>query len=1687
MTSKMKMRSIPRFAALCAALAFAPAALAELFWVEAEDASEKTLEGAVAGWGNAEVLSGGKWFFGNIEEGQILEKVPEEGLILKYAFTRAANGKADVWAHIGYEFVRAPFDWRIDQGEWKPNDPKTDYTVGCRPIADWCEVAWCRLGETELAAGEHTLEIRYSRTYRDKEKKQLNRILFGLDCFVVADAGTFRPDGVHRPGVDWRTAADKAAMTKVFALGPASADGRATALKLSGDWEYARWDETEPITVTRTEPVSVLPDLAALPWRAIAVPGNRNDRIPTEAFAHRYLYRTRVSVPADYRDGTLVLDVERANLISSVFLNGILCGTSSAAASGYRVDLTKAMKPGEVNELVVAFKDAYYACEPERPTDDLRNKFNLPLGFLWNQGFTMRFDYPTAGISWTGLFNDVTLFASKAAVTVDDIYAIPSVDEGRLTVEVTVKGPAGRTVAVSGQVEGGLALAAKSVTLGADGQAVAVLASEWKNAELWSPENPRLYTVTVAAAGGGQTSVADAEFGFRQWKVSGTKLLLNGVPWQMRATTDWGGCSAADVPKAFADWKKRGQTMFRMMHQTDWGGVSREQAFSIMDRAGMPVRTEAGLFDGQMALYGLVRDYDGKCEFNRPLLANWKAQVAAGMRRYRNHPCIFAWVLDNEIIFINSRNFGTLKHVEPGFKQVSELIVSMDRQGRPTMTEGGRALMDQSLAVNGCHYEMVAPRLYPDAAYSTNCWAATTHEQPWPMDFTKPIFLNEEYFSPGNPVSYYAEIGGEGCFLGRSMCNPATSLLGRMMSEGFRWQELSGWHFWMGVGNADEDMFIPWQPTCALVRQWDTIFAAGAEVKRTVMVRNDNTFDTAPITLAWAFGGQKGERTLTVRPGTGEIVELTFRAPEADERTTFDFTLSCSRAGKTVFTDAKKCTVLPLEAEKVGFFARWGRKIVLWGTKDSAEYVRIRALGFEPTLVSDFDSLKAAGDFSVLVVGHNTIDESVSTDPRWSDLLAAGRRMIVLEQETNLHYQATPADGEPTTHTGSFAFPQNLKHPVFAGLKSEDFIFWGDDHHVYTNAFTQPTHGADSLVQCGPNLKDCALCVSTSGEGLLVSSQLVVGGKLGTNPVAARLFDNLVRYALGYVPLRRATALWIDDAVKAEAMKRSGVEAKTVGSAADALDAAPGGIVIFDGTAGKLEAFRALGGRLDKFFAAGGYLIPWNVGEADLAAFNALAGTDFILRPFRRERVEIPVPRDPVLSGLSQRDVTVFSGERVFGWVSDCFVADDVFSGVVDAEDIGPFLSGWGIPGKGQERQPGSIVNGFLSPEAWRYIVYHEYKEGDPLPVFKWELPRTETLAQFSIAPNGHYRGLHEIELVFDGKETRRFTLAKYDRDGGGRQDFELLPPVTAKTLELRALDLVEVGDNRTVTGIDNIWLKAKRSDEWKKKVIPLLNVGGLVLLPREKGGILLNQVLLKKHEEVPENGPKKMNIVLSLMKNLGAVFASARELKPGEGLVYSPVTFEGLANMYLSSEKGFYMKENDLSLLPCGEQKFAGVTYGIRDFRTSPLEAALVLKLGGKPDRVTIPVAKKADALFFLQAHAPTPNTWTPRGDEQPPEMYVYDIVYDDGSKVSFAQRYGVETAPWLTDRKPHGISKGALAWTAPAREAGKHAQLFSVQWNNPTPEKPIKEVVLRLGRHGDWFGQPILLGVTAAELKGN
>ena len=56
----------------------------------------------------------------------------------------------------------------------------------------------------------------------------------------------------------------------------------------------------------------------------------------------------------------MFLDFQNFNLAASVFVNGRFCGFSKAHSTAWECDITPAVKPGEINDLVVVFKDAYY-------------------------------------------------------------------------------------------------------------------------------------------------------------------------------------------------------------------------------------------------------------------------------------------------------------------------------------------------------------------------------------------------------------------------------------------------------------------------------------------------------------------------------------------------------------------------------------------------------------------------------------------------------------------------------------------------------------------------------------------------------------------------------------------------------------------------------------------------------------------------------------------------------------------------------------------------------------------------------------------------------------------------------------------------------------------------------------------------------------------------------------------------------------------------------------------------------------------------------------------------------------------------------------------------------------------------------------------------------------------------------
>ena len=71
------------------------------------------------------------------------------------------------------------------------------------------------------------------------------------------------------------------------------------------------------------------------------------------------------------------------NLNTTVYVNGIYCGFEKNPFCRFTLDVTKGVKPGQVNEIMVGIRDAIYgrSADPANPMK-LRKTFNYPTKIL---------------------------------------------------------------------------------------------------------------------------------------------------------------------------------------------------------------------------------------------------------------------------------------------------------------------------------------------------------------------------------------------------------------------------------------------------------------------------------------------------------------------------------------------------------------------------------------------------------------------------------------------------------------------------------------------------------------------------------------------------------------------------------------------------------------------------------------------------------------------------------------------------------------------------------------------------------------------------------------------------------------------------------------------------------------------------------------------------------------------------------------------------------------------------------------------------------------------------------------------------------------------------------------------------------------------------------------------------------
>jgi beta-galactosidase len=1650
-------------------------AAADYVWIEGEAPASASVNPKTDGWGNKHFLSGESWLHYQIDANKVEKETPVDGITLKYTFRAPKEAKYEVWNRIGFEFVRSPFRWRVDGGAWATVRPE-ELTTDLMELATWNEVAWLKMGERPLTAGEHTLEINLPRT-KEKDGKTA-RIVYASDALLLYP-GTFHPDGKNRPGEDARDARDREAAEKVFKLPESAGGGARAAVALGGLWEVCRHDEQTP-----GETAAPIKDFPVEPhWKAIPVPGDRNTLRPDLVFAHRLWYRTRVFVPPSHAGRSFHLVFPQNNLNTTVFVNKVFCGFNKNPFARFTIDVTPGVRPGEVNEVWVGIKDAWYgySTNPRDPMK-LRKRFNLPLDFS-HQGF-QDLAYPVWGHFESGIL--VTPgFIAAGPVAAADVFVKPSVAKKELAVEILVANRTGAGAAArvtceavnrqTGQVEmrtGSL----HDVDVPAGGEKRLEIVSGWKDPKLWWPDDPQMYLLrTTVSVGGKPVDVQETPFGFREWSADGKDFKLNGVVWH-----GWCDQHTHDTREEWlAFHRKTHQTTMRFWG-VSWQGLPPEQALDFFDRNGVVVR-RSGILDGEAIGYMAVEndpDLQKESPIKMDLMRNWRDQVVAQVKGERNHPSVNVWSIENEWLYINCINLygGLMDRFEAEVKQTSDAVRAADPT-RLTMTDGGGANKDQSMPVHGNHYVNLDPHemhKFPAHAYAENPEGGGRRR--WVWDQKRPRYLGEDFFANGVDPADFAYFGGEETVQGKAQSRPAVALICRMLTEGYRWAGFGAWDLWLGQSDA-ADYYIANSPRAVFCRQWDWTFAPGQKVRRTFGVFND-THSDEPITFTWKVSIGGAERSAAtehrIPPGGSEKFDVTLEMPAIHSRAEGQLVLTLSVGGKEVFRDVKAVSVLAPGAAQAHAAFTEKTLAVCDPAWTAVAFLKARGIPFTP--LADLKQLPK--EARVLLVGRDALDATESTSSRLAACAAEGHRVIVLEQKNPLRYQGLPAEMEPAVNEGSTAFAEDLEHPALRGLKQKDFFTWGPDEVVYRNTYQKPTRGGRSLVQCHERLRHTALAEVPVDSGLLLLCQLAVGERLESNAVAQQLLLNLLDYADAYKLEHRpvVAALGGGDPQMAKALDEIGLRYTRANDPVLAV-ARPGRrIALVAATPANLKALADNLPKVKAFTDAGGWVVLHGLTPEGLADYNKLVGFDHMIRPFRRERVTLPAARSPLLSGVTTGDVALYSAERIFPWAEGNYVASDIFSYVVDLDDVAPFAK---FPGDHLL----NMVNGFVSADAWKLIVN---VPAPPKPPLDWtlRLPKEQEIVGMDWIGNTFYYPVTKVELIFDGKERAAFATKPIN----DVQTFALDPPRRGREITLRLADWRVVPGKAAVTGLDNLRLFAKRPPDFHKTVRPLLNIGAMVEYPRGPGGLLLCNLRFLEREEVPGNYARKRMVFAALLRNLQAPFASGKTILAGGRLRYFPVDLSGHATQYRDETGWFGDRKFTFKELPTGKQTFAGVRYDVYEFATSPVPTAVMLAGPGVPNKLPeevrgIPVGRKADALFFLHAaRIDQRRSEQEVKDRKRFELARYVVHYEDGKTADIPVYSEIDVDDYR-QRTPAPLPGAQIAWTRPWPGTGFTAVAYAKQWNNPRSDVPIKSVDMVYGK--DRRGVPVLLALTAAQME--
>ena len=349
-------------------------------------------------------------------------------------------------------------------------------------------------------------------------------------------------------------------------------------------------------------------------------------------------YRHHLQLPSQLGDKRYVLHFDAVSKIADVYVNGQHAGGHIGMFGEFDLDITHLVQPGK-NVVAVNVKVRQH--EKAEDADDyvttavsvhINNDMlnSLPHGMFKN----------TEG----GIWQPVSLEIINP-VSISDVFANTRTDGGEF--EVTVSNTSETTedinarIKVRNKANGQLLFEREEqVEAKANGESIIVIGQKDLQPQLWAPHQPNLYVCeTTLLKNGKAVDQHTMDIGFRTFEQKEGQFYLNGNPYWLGGANH-PPCGIRPNDKALANKFYGFMNANNQLVTRSHGCPFTTAWMEASDKQGVGVSYE-GPFPWFMI---------GKMP-SPELIQIWRDETLALVKKYRNHPSLLIWTINNEMYF----------------------------------------------------------------------------------------------------------------------------------------------------------------------------------------------------------------------------------------------------------------------------------------------------------------------------------------------------------------------------------------------------------------------------------------------------------------------------------------------------------------------------------------------------------------------------------------------------------------------------------------------------------------------------------------------------------------------------------------------------------------------------------------------------------------------------------------------------------------------------------------------------------------------------------------------------------------------------------------------------------------------------------------------------------------------------